>query len=89
LEVDARIESLRANLELLQKQLEAVSAEPRPPRALAGWARSVSKTEDASATDHHADEAALRKQLERLTPEERAQFELRAALSRPIPVPGR
>lgn len=89
LEVDARIESLRANLELLHKQLEAVSAEPRPPRALAGWARSVSKTEDASATDHQADEAALRKQLERLTPEERAQFELRAALSRPIPVPGR
>lgn len=88
-EVDAQIESLRASLELLRKQFEAVAAEPLPPRTLAGWARAVSKAEDASASDRQADEAALRKQLERLTPEERAQFELRAALSRPIAVPGR
>ena len=88
-DVGAQIDGLRRTLGDLQKRFDTLAAQPLPPRTFAGWARAVTKAEDAAAAELPVSAEALRKHLESLSPQERAQLELRAALSRPIPIHGR
>ncbi len=87
-DLSRQLVGLRRDMAILQKRFDDLSAQPLPPRTLAGWARAVSKTEDAGGASPISAEA-LRKHLESLNPEERAQLELRAALSRPVAIHGR
>jgi hypothetical protein len=79
-----QIQGLRRTVVTLQKRLDQVSAEPRAPKTVAGWARAITKAEDASASPADVSAEDLRKYLDSLPPEERGRLELRAALSRPI-----
>ncbi len=87
-DLSRQLASVRRDMAALQKRFDDLSAQPLPPRTLAGWARAVSKTEDAGGAAPISAEA-LRKHLETLNPEKRAQLELRAALSRPVAIHGR
>lgn len=87
-ELGDQIDGLRRGFADLQKRFDDLAAEPLPPRTLAGWARAVTKAEDAAGEAPITAES-LRKHLENLTPEDRAQLELRAALSRPIAIHSR
>lgn len=87
-DLEQEVMGLRQSLADLRKRLDDLAARPIPPRTLGGWARAVSKVEDAGADPGPSPEV-IRKYLESLTPQERAQLELRAALSRPIAVTGR
>jgi hypothetical protein len=82
------IDGLRHAFADLQKRFDTLAAQPLPPRTVAGWARAVTKAEDAAGEPAVSAEA-LRKHFEGLPPEQRAQLELRAALSRPIAIHGR
>ncbi|MDR3508424.1 MAG: HK97 family phage prohead protease [Caulobacteraceae bacterium] len=84
---DPALESLRRTVEQLKVRVEALGAQARPPRAAAGWARPISKVEDGDPSAVTPE--ALAKYIEALSPEDRGQLELRAALSRPIPLHGR
>ena len=80
------VDRLTKTVQALQQRLEDLSAQPRAPRTLAGWARAVTKAEDVSATPPAASPEEIRKYLDSLPSEQRGRIELRAALSRPIPL---
>ena len=84
----SQLRQLSRTVAKLQKRLAEVAAEPQPPKTAAGWARAVTKAEDASVGPAAINPEDLRKYLDSLSPQERGRLELRAALSRPISAVG-
>jgi hypothetical protein len=87
-----RIDHMQSTIEALAKRLDDLAAQPAAPKAYAGLARAVSKTEDANpgaepAGGLSADE--LKKHLDALPEDERGRLQLRAALREPIHAPPR
>jgi hypothetical protein len=83
---------MQSTIEALAKRLDDLAAQPAAPKAYAGLARAVSKTEDANpgaepAGGLSADE--LKKHLDALPEDERGRLQLRAALREPIHAPPR
>jgi hypothetical protein len=78
------IDELRRTIETLERRLGDLAAQPAPPKAMAGFARAVSKAEDANPHDGRVDPEALAKYFDSLSPEERGRLQLKAALRQPI-----
>ena len=78
---------MRATIETLSKRLEQIAAQPAAPKAIAGFARAVTKTEDANPGAEPAGVLSaeeLKKYLDGLPEDERGRLQLRAALREPI-----
>jgi hypothetical protein len=87
-----QIDDLRRTVAMLETRLEQVAATPAAPKAIAGAVRAVSKGEDGNPGGNQPDALnvqTLAKYLDALPDEELGQLQLRAALRRPISVPGR
>jgi hypothetical protein len=86
-----QIGDLRRCLDRMGERLDKLAAEPVAPKAAAGQARAVSKTEDAAPSSAQATLSAeeFKKYLDSLPQDERGQLQLRAALRSPIPLVGR
>ncbi len=85
-DLSAQVDRLTRTVLTLHKRLEDLAAEPRAPKAVAGWARAVTKAEDVRATPPGPSPEEVRKYLDSLPQEERGRLELRAALSRPMAI---
>jgi hypothetical protein len=82
-----RIETLRRTVETLERRLQDVSAQPTPPKAIAGAVRAVAKDEDAAPGAPPAISAEeLKKYFDALPEAERGRLQLRAALQQPIAI---
>lgn len=90
LAVAPQIGDLRRTLAQMEARLDKLAAGPLPPKAVAGLARAVGKTEDAAPGTADALSAEqFKKYLDGLPEDERGQLQLRAALRLPIPLAGR